>query len=106
MFKNYLRTAVRSLGKSKGYSFINVLGLSIGIAVQGFYALGSAGKSNRLAAGLLCHVGLAEKLCLPYFHQPADVCPLCRPGPVCGPAYRVFSGREGRFQRSCEFPAA
>ncbi len=32
MFINYLRTALRSITKSKGYSFINVMGLSIGIA--------------------------------------------------------------------------
>ncbi len=32
MLRSYFRTAVRNLGKSKAYSFINVLGLSIGIA--------------------------------------------------------------------------
>ena len=32
MFKNYLKTAFRNLSRHKGYSFINLLGLSIGIA--------------------------------------------------------------------------
>ncbi len=32
MFKNYLKIAIRSLIKNKFYSFINILGLSIGIA--------------------------------------------------------------------------
>jgi len=33
MFKNYLKTAWRSLLKNKFYSFINIVGLSIGLAV-------------------------------------------------------------------------
>jgi putative ABC transport system permease protein len=32
VFKNYLKTAFRNLSRHKGYSFINLLGLSIGIA--------------------------------------------------------------------------
>ncbi len=32
MFKNYLKTALRSILKHKGYSLINVIGLSIGMA--------------------------------------------------------------------------
>lgn len=32
MFKNYLRTALRNIWKSRIYSFLNVLGLSVGIA--------------------------------------------------------------------------
>ena len=32
MFKNYLKIAFRILGKQKVYAFINVFGLSIGIA--------------------------------------------------------------------------
>jgi putative ABC transport system permease protein len=32
MFKNYLRIAIRSLLKHKGYSFINLFGLAIGLA--------------------------------------------------------------------------
>src|SRR4030095_3571526 len=32
MFRNYLKVAIRSLAKSKLYSFINVTGLSVGIA--------------------------------------------------------------------------
>ncbi|HEY2721567.1 MAG TPA: ABC transporter permease, partial [Chitinophagaceae bacterium] len=33
MLKNYFKTAWRSLGKSKMHSFINIAGLSIGMAV-------------------------------------------------------------------------
>ncbi len=32
MLKNYLKTAFRYLAKHKGYTFINVLGLAVGIA--------------------------------------------------------------------------
>ncbi len=32
MFKNYIKTAIRNIVKEKGYSFINILGLSIGMA--------------------------------------------------------------------------
>ncbi len=32
MFKNYLKTAIRNLSRNKLYSFINIAGLSIGIA--------------------------------------------------------------------------
>ncbi len=33
MFKNYLKVAFRNLWKNKGYSIVNILGLSIGLAV-------------------------------------------------------------------------
>ena len=33
MFRNYLKTAFRNLGKRKGYTIINVLGLAIGMSV-------------------------------------------------------------------------
>src|SRR6266700_1090613 len=32
MFKNYLKTTIRSLRRNKGYTFINVAGLSVSIA--------------------------------------------------------------------------
>ncbi len=32
MFRNYLKTAFRSLRRNKGYAFINVAGLAVGIA--------------------------------------------------------------------------
>src|ERR1700743_1200191 len=32
MIKNYLKTAYRSLLKNKGFTFLNVLGLSVGLA--------------------------------------------------------------------------
>ena len=33
MFRNYLKTAVRSLRRSKGFTAINIIGLSSGLAV-------------------------------------------------------------------------
>ncbi len=33
MLKNYLRIALRSLVKNRVYSFINIMGLAIGMAV-------------------------------------------------------------------------
>jgi putative ABC transport system permease protein len=32
MFKNYLKIALRQLGRHKGYTIINILGLAIGMA--------------------------------------------------------------------------
>lgn len=32
MIKNYLKTAIRIMLRQKGYSFINIAGLSVGIA--------------------------------------------------------------------------
>jgi putative ABC transport system permease protein len=32
MFQNYLKIAIRNLKRNKGFSFINILGLSIGMA--------------------------------------------------------------------------
>ena len=34
MFKNYIKTALRNITRQKGYVFINILGLSIGIAAS------------------------------------------------------------------------
>ncbi len=39
MFKNYFKTTVRSLWKNKGYSFLNIFGLAIGIACAGLIFL-------------------------------------------------------------------
>ncbi len=39
MFKNYFKTAFRSLWKNKGYSFLNIFGLAIGIACAGLIFL-------------------------------------------------------------------
>ena len=39
MFKNYLRTTLRSLWKNKTYSFLNIFGLAIGIAAAGLIFL-------------------------------------------------------------------
>jgi hypothetical protein len=33
MFRNYFKTAIRNLWKSKGFSFINIFGLNVGMAV-------------------------------------------------------------------------
>src|ERR1700741_4298261 len=39
MFKNYLKTGFRNLRKNKGYSFLNIFGLAIGIACAGLIFL-------------------------------------------------------------------
>ncbi len=39
MFRNYLQTAVRNFKKNKFYSFINILGLSLGITASAFILL-------------------------------------------------------------------
>jgi putative ABC transport system permease protein len=39
MFKNYFKTTCRNLWKNKGYSFLNIFGLAIGIACAGFIFL-------------------------------------------------------------------
>jgi predicted permease len=39
MFKNYFKTTVRSLWKNKGYSFLNIFGLAIGITCAGLIFL-------------------------------------------------------------------
>src|SRR3954453_2071106 len=33
MFKNYFKTAIRSLGRNRNYTIINIAGLAVGIAV-------------------------------------------------------------------------
>ena len=33
MFKNYLKIAIRNILRQKGYSFINIFGLALGMAV-------------------------------------------------------------------------
>ena len=32
MFKNYIKTALRNIGRNKGFTTINILGLAIGMA--------------------------------------------------------------------------
>src|SRR5258705_12251654 len=39
MLKKFFKTAFRSLSKNKGYSFLNIFGLAIGIACAGFIFL-------------------------------------------------------------------
>ena len=39
MFSNYFKTIIRSLSKNKGYSFLNIFGLAIGIACAGLIFL-------------------------------------------------------------------
>lgn len=39
MFKNYLKTTFRNLWRNKGYSFLNIFGLAIGIACAGLIFL-------------------------------------------------------------------
>ena len=39
MFKNYFKSTIRNLWKNKGYSFLNIFGLAIGIACAGLIFL-------------------------------------------------------------------
>ncbi|MCP4724674.1 MAG: FtsX-like permease family protein [bacterium] len=39
MFKNYLKIALRNINKNKGYSFINIFGLAVGVASTIFIAI-------------------------------------------------------------------
>ena len=39
MFKNFLKTTIRNLQRNKGYSFLNIFGLAIGIACAAFIFL-------------------------------------------------------------------
>ncbi|MES2849496.1 MAG: ABC transporter permease, partial [Bacteroidota bacterium] len=39
MIKNYFKTSIRNLSKNKGYSFLNIFGLAIGIACAGLIFL-------------------------------------------------------------------
>src|SRR5688572_7900312 len=39
MLRNYLKTSVRNLLRNKGYSFINIVGLTIGLATSIFIFL-------------------------------------------------------------------
>jgi predicted permease len=55
MFRNYLITAIRSLFRQKGFSFINILGLAIG-----------------LAAALLILLWVQDELSFDKFHEHAD----------------------------------
>ncbi|HEY4656584.1 MAG TPA: ABC transporter permease, partial [Cyclobacteriaceae bacterium] len=78
MFQNYLRTAIRIMVRQKGYSAINVIGLSLGIA-----------------ATLLIVLYVADELSYDRFHADADR------------TYRVtFSGRmEGNDFKMAESAA-
>jgi putative ABC transport system permease protein len=46
MFKNYFKTTFRSLWKNKGYSFLNIFGLAIGIACAGLIFLWAENELN------------------------------------------------------------
>ncbi len=46
MFKNYLKTAWRNLAKQKGLTFINVFGLSVGIACFSLFMLYAVNELN------------------------------------------------------------
>jgi putative ABC transport system permease protein len=46
MLKNYFKTTLRSLWKNKGYSFLNIFGLAIGIACAGLIFLWAEDELN------------------------------------------------------------
>lgn len=52
MLKNYIKTALRNLRRHKGYAFINIAGLAIG-----------------MACCLFCDEKLAAEFCLPNAHR-------------------------------------
>ncbi len=78
MFKNYLNIALRKIRKHKGYSFINIVGLAIGVA-----------------ACLLLFLWVQDELSYDRYHQNVDQ------------IYRVVSQyeSEGRVRRSARTPA-
>jgi putative ABC transport system permease protein len=55
MLKNYLKVAVRNLARYKGYAFINIMGLAVGIA-----------------ASVLIFLYIADELSFDRFHENAD----------------------------------
>jgi putative ABC transport system permease protein len=55
MFKNYLKVAARNLARYKGYAFINIMGLAVGIA-----------------ASVLIFLYVADELSFDRFHENAD----------------------------------
>jgi len=46
MFKNYFKTAFRNLSKNKGFTFLNIFGLAIGLACAGLIFLWVEGEVN------------------------------------------------------------
>ena len=46
MFRNFFKTTFRSLSKNKGYSFLNIFGLAIGIACAGLIFLWAEDELN------------------------------------------------------------
>src|SRR5215472_5552278 len=46
MIKNYFKTTLRNLWKNKGYSFLNISGLAIGIACAGLIFLWAEDELN------------------------------------------------------------
>jgi predicted permease len=46
MLKNYIKTAIRSLTKNKAYSFLNIFGLAIGIAIAALIFLWVEDETN------------------------------------------------------------
>ncbi|MDO9576485.1 MAG: ABC transporter permease [Candidatus Cloacimonadales bacterium] len=77
MFKNYLKTAIRNLGKNKFFSFINILGLSVGIAVSimvSLYVVGelTVDRFNQHYENIY-RIEVGD-----WFHVPAPLIPIIR----------------------------
>ena len=66
MFKNYFKTAWRNISKNKGYSFLNIFGLAIGIACAGLIFLWVEDEmnfdSNNVNKGLIYLVKTNDKV--------------------------------------------
>ena len=66
MLKNFFKTTIRSLQKNKGYSFLNIFGLAIGIACAGLIFLWVEDEvnfdSNNLKKDRLFSIGTNDKV--------------------------------------------
>jgi hypothetical protein len=94
MFRNPLITGIRNFRKNKSYSFLNILGLAIGIACAGLIFLWVEDETefdqvhvkkerlymvlnncfpSSISNRLVCDAFLAAELCLLYYHPLVDL---------------------------------
>ena len=71
MFQNYFKTALRNIFKQKGYSFINMFGLAIGMVLGGIVGLAIDNMIIFAGAGLV--LGLAIGYALDNRHKEDDL---------------------------------
>ncbi len=96
MFRSYLKTAIRSIIRQKGYSLINIFGLSVGLAAFVLISLwiynelnynGNVGKSDRIFRFVQQQHYATGPLTTP-----------CMPGPLAADAKRDFPEIESIFR--------